>query len=52
MTDTEASVKPHDGWPAVARLITLAFHDDAHIAQLAAQVLRPSGRRQRRFQPL
>jgi hypothetical protein len=29
----------HDGWPAISRLITLAFHDDNDIATLASQEL-------------
>jgi hypothetical protein len=31
--------KPRDGWPAVSRLVTLAFHEDPDVARLAAQEL-------------
>jgi hypothetical protein len=33
------SGKPPDGWPGIARLIDLAFHDDADVAGLACKEL-------------
>ena len=36
-TTPRAEEAPPDGWPAIARLIDLAFSHDADVAQLASQ---------------